>query len=117
MNRSAVKNIFAGLALAGGSIALAASPSLSDLHEDDIEGKTILDSTGSLLGDADELVQNKAKEKLVVIGLEDSDKEVAVPIGKFSMSSDGENLTTTMTKGELLALPDYDPMDMESADE
>jgi glyceraldehyde-3-phosphate dehydrogenase/erythrose-4-phosphate dehydrogenase len=117
MNRTSARNILACLALTGASIAIAAGSSITDLHEEDVEGKTILDSTGSVLGDADELVQNKSAQKLVVIGLEDSDKEVAVPLEKFSMSSDGENLTIDMSKAELLALPDYDPMDMESADD
>jgi ribosomal 30S subunit maturation factor RimM len=117
MNKTRSKSFIAGLALVGGSIAMAGTSSLSDLHEEDVEGKTIFDGTGSLLGDADELVETKSHQKMVVIDLDDNDKEVAVPLDRFSMSSDGKNLTIDMTRAELLALPDYDPMDMEDADD
>jgi hypothetical protein len=116
MSRRFNTNLIAGALLAGTSIVMAGTSTLGDLHEEDVEGKSVFDSTGTLLGDADELVETKSHEKMVVIDLEDDDKEVAVPLDRFSMSSDGKNLTTQMTRAQLLALPDYDPMDMEDAD-
>lgn len=81
------------------------------------EGKDIMDSAGNQLGDIDEVVKDKSNRQMVVIDLEDSTKEVVIPIDRVSMSADGNTLTTTMTRKELEALPDYDPMDMESVDE
>jgi ribosomal 30S subunit maturation factor RimM len=84
---------------------------------DDIEGKDIVDSSGTELGDVDEVVKNKSNQRLLVVGLKDTTKEVAVPMDKFTVSADGKNLTTRMTRAEMLTLPDYDPLDMESVDE
>jgi hypothetical protein len=69
------------------------------------------------LGDVDEVVIDVAKGDKAVIELENSDKEVAIPVNKLSISADGKKLNTTMTREQLEALPDYDPMDMESAPE
>jgi sporulation protein YlmC with PRC-barrel domain len=90
---------------------------LATMDVDKIEGKDVFDSAGKQLGDVDEVVVNKANQTLAVIGLEDSDKEVAVPLSRFTLSADGKNLITQLTKAELLAMPDYDPLDMESIDE
>jgi sporulation protein YlmC with PRC-barrel domain len=132
MNTTLAK-LIAGLALTGTTVAMAASDvttgtmgqtsrqvteaSIATMDVDDIEGKDILDSSGTQLGDVDEIVVNKAKQSMAVIGLEDSNKEVAVPLSKLALSGDGKNLVTRLTKAELLALPDYDPLDMESVEE
>jgi hypothetical protein len=84
---------------------------------DKLEGMDILDSNGQQLGDADDVVVDKTNRRLVVIGLEDSTKEVVVTIDSLALSADGETLSTTLTRGELEALPDYDPSDMESVDD
>ena len=89
---------------------------VASMDVDEIEGKDIVDSTGAQLGDIDEVVVNNASQKMAVIGLEDSDKEVAVPLSKLTLASDGKNFVTQLTKSELQALPDYDPMDMKSVD-
>ncbi|WP_298447459.1 PRC-barrel domain-containing protein [uncultured Marinobacter sp.] len=91
--------------------------SLDAMDPDDLEGMDIFDSSDNQIGDIDEIVVNKAGKRMAVIGLEDDLKEVAVPMDSLSMSSDNKKLTINMTRKELLALPDYDPMDMESAEE
>lgn len=91
--------------------------SLATINPDMIEGKNVMDGSGNELGDIDEVVVDKAKRRMVVIGLNDSMKEVALPISDLMMSADGESFTTTRTRAELEAMPDYDPMDMESAEE
>ena len=135
--KTALARMIACLALTGTTVALAAGneatqggssamrhasgqtieKSLASLDVNDIEGKDILDSTGRQLGDVDEVVTSKSNQTMAVIGLEDSDKEVAVPLNKLSLATDGRRLTTQLTRAELLAMPDYDPMDMESVDE
>ena len=77
----------------------------------------IYDSSDKKIGDVDEIVVDKAGKRMAVIGLEDDTKEVAVPLDRFTMSSDNEKLKVNMTRKELMTLPDYDPMDMESAEE
>jgi len=128
--------LIAGLTLAGASVAYATddgemksdskattteqhSPQgkLSSMNPDDLEGMNIYNDSKEEIGDVDEIVKNKSGQQMAVIGLKGSMKEVAVPLDKLSMSSDGETLTTSMSQKELLALPDYDPMDMESVDE
>jgi sporulation protein YlmC with PRC-barrel domain len=90
--------------------------SLASMDVDKIEGKDVLDSAGKQLGDVDEVVVNKASQTMAVIGLEDSTKEVAVPLTRLSLSADGKNLITQLSRAELLAMPDYDPNDMKSVD-
>lgn len=125
--------MIACLALTGSAVAMAESaatqgaavqPSthssataLGNMDVDKIEGKDILDSSGAQLGDVDEVVVNNANQPMAVIGLEDSDKEVAVPLNKLALSSDGKNIVTRLSRADLLALPDYDPMDMKSIDD
>ncbi|MEH6562901.1 MAG: PRC-barrel domain-containing protein [Marinobacter sp.] len=128
--------LIAGLTLAGASVVYAAddgkmksdskattteqhSPQskLSSMSPDDLEGMDIYNDSKEEIGDIDEIVKDKSGQHMAVIGLKDSMKEVAVPLDTLSMSSDGETLTTDMSQKELLALPDYDPMDMESVDE
>ena len=134
MMKTTLAKMMACLALTGTAVAMAApamivaentmgqvsnpiDKSISTMDVDEIEGKDILDSTGRQLGDVDEVVTSKTNEAMAVIGLEDSDKEVAVPLSKIALSADGKNLTTRLSRTELLAMPDYDPMDMRSADE
>ncbi|HEY6130824.1 MAG TPA: PRC-barrel domain-containing protein [Halioglobus sp.] len=100
-----------------GQANVAIDKSLATLDVDEIEGKDILDATGRQLGDVDEVVTSKNNQTMAVIGLEDSDKEVAVPLSSLSLSADGKNLTTRLSKTELMAMPDYDPMDMQSVEE
>lgn len=90
---------------------------LARLGADKLEGMDIYASSGELLGDVDALVRNAGNQHMIVIGLEDDLKEVAVPLEKFSLSADGDRITTRLTRAELLAMPDYDPMDMESVDD
>lgn len=91
--------------------------SIATMEIDDIEGKEILDSSGRQLGDVDEVVVNKSNQTMAVIGLEGSAREVAVPLNKLTLSGDGENLVTRLSKSELEAMPDYDPGDMKSVPE
>lgn len=98
------------------SVLVAQSP-LAAMDVDEIEGKDILDGTGSQLGDVDEIVVNNAGQPMAVVGLEGSNKEVAVPLNKLALSSDGKNVVTRLSRADLLALPDYDPMDMTSVDD
>lgn len=128
--------LIAGLTLAGASVVYAAddgemksdskatnteqhSPQgkLRSMNPDDLEGMNIYNDSKEEIGDVDEIVKNKSGQQMAVIGLKGSMKEVAVQLDELSMSSDGETLTTSMSQKELLALPDYDPMDMESVDE
>lgn len=90
---------------------------LSRLSPDDLEGMDIYDSNGEQLGDVDAVVKDLRNQHMIVIGLEDDMKEVAVPIDKLALSANGERITTRLTRNELLAMPDYDPMDMESVDD
>lgn len=114
--------MIASLVLVGASAAMAGDEiypqsSTAALHPDVIEGKDVVDISGEQLGDVDEVVKDRDNRHLAVIGLEDSRKEVAIPIDRLSLSTDGEFLVTRMTRDELEALPDYDPMDMESVEE
>jgi sporulation protein YlmC with PRC-barrel domain len=120
--------MIAGLALVGASVAMADSSSypsapkttssaMATLDPDAIEGKDVMDSSGQQLGDVDEVVEDATNGHMAVIGLENSNKEVAIPVTKLSLSADGKKLSTTMTRAQLEALPDYDPMDKESVPE
>lgn len=91
--------------------------SLETMSPDDLEGMDIHDSSGEQIGDIDEIVVDKAGEKMAVIGLKGDTKEVAVPLSKLKMSRDKEMLNLDMSRKQLMELPDYDPMDMESAEE
>lgn len=134
--KTTLAKMIACLALTGTAVAMTASAetpqtdthgnptasaavdrSIATMDVDDIEGKDIRDSSGAQLGDVDEVVKGKANQPMAVIGLEDSDREVAVPLSTLAMSSDGKSFTTRMTRAQLLDLPDYDPMDLESIDE
>lgn len=131
--KTTLAKMIACLALTGTTAAMAAGndttgamgqtsrqvteASIASMDVDDIEGKDILDSSGSQLGDVDEVVVNKSNQTMAVIGLEDSDKEVVVPLHKLALSGDGKNLVTRLTKAELQSMPDYDPLDMKSVDE
>lgn len=90
---------------------------LESMNPDDLEGMDIYDSSNTQIGDIDEIVVDNSGKKMAVIGLEDDTKEVVVALDKFKMSSNKENLTLDMTMKELMKLPDYDPMDMKSAEE
>jgi ribosomal 30S subunit maturation factor RimM len=110
------------LTLVGAAAAIAESPATnlggkSSYSVDEIEGKDILDAAGKQIGDVDDIVQNSSNQRMAVVGLEDSTKEVAIPLDKISLSADGKNLTTSMTRSELESLPDYDPMDMKSVED
>ena len=63
---------------------------MQHLNPDALEGKDVMDSTGQQLGDVDEVVEDAANGHMAVIGLENSTKEVAIPVTKLSMSADGE---------------------------
>jgi hypothetical protein len=103
--------------LAMASTTLVYAGDLSVLDPDKIEGKDVMDETGHQLGDVDEVVKGKTGEHMAVIGLEDSTKEVVIPLDELKMSADGESLYTMLDRADLEALPDYDPMDLESVDE
>lgn len=90
---------------------------LAVFNADDIEGKDVVDSAGHELGDIDEVVKDQSNRIMVVIGLTGSLKEVVVPLDKLEMTSDSDTLRISLSRGQLEALPDYDPMDMESVDE
>lgn len=120
--------MIASLALVGASVAMAdnssyptapktTSSAMAALNPDAIEGKDVKDSAGQQLGDVDEVVKDATNGHMAVIGLEDSTKEVAIPVTELSMSADGKTLSTTLTRAQLEALPDYDPMDKESVPE
>jgi sporulation protein YlmC with PRC-barrel domain len=94
-----------------------AHQTLQSTDIDKLEGMDIYNSSGEQLGDVDEVVVDHNQQRMVVIGLEDSTKEVVIPINRLQLAGNGERLTTDFTRGELLALPDYDPMDMPSAEE
>jgi sporulation protein YlmC with PRC-barrel domain len=131
--KTTLATLIACLALAGATSGIAASndttgamgqtsrhmteSAIAAVDVDSIEGKDILDSSGSQLGDVDEVVVNKSNQTMAVIGLEDSDKEVVVPLNTLALSGDGKNLVTRLTRAELLALPDYDPLDMQRVDD
>ncbi|MCL1480941.1 MAG: PRC-barrel domain-containing protein [Marinobacter sp.] len=90
---------------------------LNSMNADELEGVDIYNSDGEKIGDVDEIVKGKNGQRMAVIGLDGDTKEVAVPLSKLSMNSDGDKLMIEMTNKQLMALPDYDPMDMESVDE
>ncbi|MCL1483270.1 PRC-barrel domain-containing protein [Marinobacter sp. M3C] len=90
---------------------------LNSMNPDELEGVDIYNSDGEKIGDVDEIVKGKNGQRMAVIGLDGDTKEVAVPLSKLSMNSDGDKLMIEMTNKQLMALPDYDPMDMESVDE
>lgn len=121
--------MIASLTLAGASFVSAdndnvakkdkyhSQKAIAAMDPDAIEGKDLLDSNGQQLGDVDELVHGSTGEQMAVIGLEDSLKEVVIPLDKLELSADGQNFVTMLTRAELEAMPDYDPMDLESVDE
>jgi hypothetical protein len=120
--------ILAGFALVGTSaIAVAedaGNPSVGQeqgaiwaVDIDELEGKDVFDPYGGQLGDVDEIVVDKSNHRMAVIGLEDSAREVVVPIDELALSADGDSLTTKLTRAELETLPDYDPSDLDSVDE
>jgi sporulation protein YlmC with PRC-barrel domain len=109
--------MIAGIVLAGASVVWAQGSSMAALNPDVLEGKDVFDSAGEQLGDIDEVVKDKSDQHMAVIGLEGSAREVAIPVSKLSMTADGKQLKTTMTRAQLEALPDYDPMDMKSVPE
>lgn len=90
---------------------------LDSMNPDELEGVDIYNSDGEEIGDVDEIVKDKNGQRMAVIGLDGDTKEVAVPLSKLTLNSDGDKLMIEMTNKELMALPDYDPMDMESVDE
>ena len=75
----------------------------------EMEGKDVVDNSGTKVGDVDRVAMN-GTEKVVVIGLEDSMKEVAVPYSSVKVTTDGQ-VSTTMSKTQLEALEDIDPTD------
>lgn len=95
----------------------AQKSTLANVDPSEIEGKNVLDKSGQQLGDIDEVVHGNNGEQLVVIGLEDSLREVAVPIEKLEWSADRENFVTMLDRTELEAMPDYDPMDLPEVDD
>jgi sporulation protein YlmC with PRC-barrel domain len=127
--------LIAGLTLASASLAYAADDgimkstgkmatdqhssmnTINSMNPDELEGMDIYNSDGEEIGDVDEIVKDKNGQRMAVIGLDGDTKEVAVPLSKLSMNGDGDKLMIKMTNKELMALPDYDPMDMESVDE
>ena len=109
--------VIASLLLAGASVVWAQGSSMAALNPDELEGKDLYDSAGTQIGDIDEVVIDRTDQHLAVVGLKGSMKEVTIPVSKLSMSADGKTLKTSLTKDQLEALPDYDPMDMKSAPE
>lgn len=75
----------------------------------DLEGKKVVDSSGTEVGDVDRVAMN-GTEKVVVIGLRDNQKEVAVPYSSVKITTDGK-VSTTMSATQLEALEDIDPTD------
>ncbi len=95
----------------------SAMGALNTMDPDKLEGMDIFDSANEQIGDVDEVVVDKDGKRMIVIGLEDDMKEVVVPLDELTMGPNEDRLMIKMTRDELMALPDYDPMDMESADE
>jgi hypothetical protein len=104
--------VIASIVLAAASVVRADSSTGAALNPDMLKGKNVFDSAGKQLGDIDNIVKDKTDKHMAVIGLEHSAKEVVIPVNKLSMAADGKNLTTTLTREQLEALPDYDPGDM-----
>jgi len=91
--------------------------SLDSMNPDELEGMNIYNSKDEQIGGIDEIVKGKNGQHMAVIGLEGDTKEVVVPLSALSKSGNGDKLMIKMSREELMELPDYDPMDMESVDE
>lgn len=84
--------------------------SASDVRVPDIEGKEVL-SGGAKIGDVDR-VATTGGEVVVIIGLKDDTKEVAVPLSAVTVAADG-TVSTSLTKEQLESYEDVDPLDYE----
>ncbi len=93
------------------------SAPLAAMAVDDIEGLIVNGAGGQKLGDVDEVVIDRNHQKMVVIGLNDSTREVVVPLSRFHLTGKGKILSSDLTMADLAGAPDYDPGDMTSADE
>jgi len=87
----------------------------------DIDGTTIENTDGDLIGDIDRVVKDKTGNKLVVIGLSGSLKEVAVPFDELKWKTkqedaDQRTLVINATMAELEDKKDIDPFDYEELD-
>lgn len=86
----------------------------ASLADADLEGKDVVDASGETIGGIDRVV-TEGSERKAIIGLSDSLKEVAVPVNELSLAADG-NVSVNLSRDELEAYEDVDPMDYEEAD-
>lgn len=86
----------------------------ASLADADLEGKDVVDASGETIGDIDRVVTD-GNERKAIIGLSDSLREVAVPLSELSLAADG-NVSVNLSRDELEAYEDVDPMDYEEAD-
>jgi len=83
----------------------AAMQSQSRIGNIDIQGVTVVDSRGESIGYVDKVVAKDSK-KMVVIGLNDSLKEVAVLMSDLTWEN--ENLAVNVSRNELESQEDVD---------
>ena len=76
----------------------------------DIEGDEVVDSSGAVVGEVDRVANSESMEAMVIIGLKDSQKEVAVPLSSVKVAADGK-VSTNSTRAQLEAQEDIDPLD------
>jgi len=76
----------------------------------DIEGDEVIDSSGAVVGEVDRVANSKSMEAMVIIGLRDSQKEVAVPLSSVKVAADGK-VSINSTRAQLEAQEDIDPLD------
>lgn len=103
-----MKNIFIFIAFILSTLSFNAMSA----GELDLEGKPVVDSAGMEVGDVDRVAMD-GTDKVVIIGLQDSQKEVAVPVTSVKLTSDGK-VATTLSKTQLESLADIDPTDFTS---
>jgi sporulation protein YlmC with PRC-barrel domain len=105
------------LASAEGDAALR----LDGMKISEIEGKAVLTNTGEKVGDVSDVVyDDTGSNKLVIVGLDGAvgagAKEVAIPLSRLSLSQDGKQLATNLTRPEIEAMPDVDPGDYQKVE-
>jgi len=90
------------------------------VEADGVDGTTVENTHGELIGDIDRVVQDKSGNKLAILGLADSLKEVAVPVEELQWKTSGEAINQTLvidaTMSELESRKDIDPFDYEELD-
>ena len=103
-----MKNILVSIMFLFSTLAFNSAMSANAVVPD-IEGKVVVDSTGAKVGDVDR-VATTGTETVVVIGLSDSQKEVAIPLNSVTVAANG-TVMTNLTKAQLETYEDIDPLD------